>query len=157
MIRFALAFMLALCASVSAFAQANPPVGTPPGNGPQLIDGTWVNGLAGGRNETYQSGISAAGSTQATATQLPSGISLIEIDTVPGSSGAALPFCYPGSEFSIFNSTSTTIVFYPNVLNNPLTAAQDTINGSSSLSVSGVSGGTVSWFSCAKAGKWAAK
>jgi hypothetical protein len=134
-------------------------VGTPPpaGSGPGLVDGVWLNGLAGGLNETYQAGVSAAGTTQATATQLPASIALIQIDTVPASSGVNLPPAFAGTEIQVFNSTATTIKFYPPVANNPITAAQDTINGAASLSVTGVAGGTVSAFMCAKNGVWAAK
>lgn len=129
-------------------------VGTPPGNGPQLIDGTFINAMCSTLNETTASGIVAAGTTQATATLIPAAIALVEVDTVPGSSGISLPFAFLGTEIQVINSTSTTMVVYPNVANNPITAAQDTINGASSVSVTGVSGGTVSALVCAKNGKW---
>lgn len=132
-------------------------VGTPPIAGPALQDGVWLNGLAGGLNESYQAGIAAAGTTQATATVIPSGIALVEIDTVPASSGAALPSAIAGTEIQIFNSTATTVKFYPSVANNPITGIQDTINGATSLTVTGVGGGTVSALMCAKNGVWAAK
>ena len=128
-------------------------VGQTPGTGPQLIDGVWLNGLAGGQNETYQSGIAAAGSGQSTATQLPAGIALIEIDS--GTGGYALPFCYAGTEFSVYNNSGATLTAYPNVANNPLTSAQDTINGSTSLA--SLANHTLSVFSCAKNGVWAGK
>lgn len=146
---------LSLFAGVAAIAgTGNPPV---PATGPGLVDGAWLNGLAGGQNESFQSGITAAGTTQATATQLSSGIALMEVDTVPASSGVALPQCLKGTELSIFNSTSTTLIYYPAKANNPVTAAQDTINGGTSLSVTGASGGVVSFFMCAKDGVWGAK
>lgn len=147
------AFIAALVSSAVAV------VGTPPltGSGFGLQDSLWLNGLAGGQNETYQAGITAAGTTQATATQLPAGIAVIEIDTVPASSGVTMPPAFAGTEIQVFNSTATTIKFYPSVANNPITAAQDTINGGTSLSVTGASGGTVSAFMCAKNGVWAAK
>ena len=132
-------------------------VGTPPGTGPQLVDGLWLQGLAGGQNNTYQAGIVAAGTTQATAAPLPSGIELVEIDTVPASSGVRLPSAIAGTELSVFNSTGTTLLFYPSILNNPVTGVQDTINGATSFSVTGVGGGTTSWFACAKNGVWSAK
>src|ERR1039458_7994644 len=43
-------------------------VGTPPTNGPQLIDGTWSNGLANGNNRSYQYGI-RRGSPEAAGSQ----------------------------------------------------------------------------------------
>lgn len=131
--------------------------GTPPGTGPALVDGLWLQGLSSGTNNTYVSGIKAAGTTQATATQLAAGIYFTEIDTVPASSGVALPEAVAGTELLISNTTSTTIVLYPAIANNGLTAAQDTINGSTSLSVTGVSGGTVSDCFSAKNGVWMCK
>ena len=127
--------------------------GTPPGTGPSLIDGGWLNGLAGGQNESYQSGIAAAGSGQSSATQLPSGIALLEVDS--GSGGVALPTCFAGSELSVYNNTGGGITVYPTVPNNPATSAQDTINNSSSFSAS--SGHTPYYFACAKNGVWSAK
>jgi hypothetical protein len=133
--------------------------GTPPtpSNGFGMVDGAWLNGLAGGQNETYQSAISAAGTTQATATVVPAGIALVEVDTVPASSGIALPSAIAGTEIQIFNSTATTMKIYPSVANNPVTGVQDTINGGTSLTVTGASGGTVSALMCAKNGVWGAK
>lgn len=131
--------------------------GNAPIPGFQTPDGTWLLGVASGGNESYVSGVKAAGTTQATATQLPAAIALIEIDTVGASSGVNLPPALKGTEISVFNSTSTTLLYYPAVANNPVTAAQDTINGATSLSVSGTSGGTTSYFMCAKDGVWGAK
>lgn len=128
--------------------------GTPPGTGPALVDGQWLNGLAGGVNNTYQSGITAAGTTQATAFQLPAGIALMEIDTVPASSGVALPSCLAGTEAAIYNSTATTVTVYPSIRNNPNTSSQDTINTASTLPITTH---VITWFACAKDGNWAAK
>lgn len=151
---------LFVATTVAAFAAS----GTPPtpATGFGTVDGTWLNGLAGGQNESYVSGIKAAGTTQATCTTLAAGIAVIEIDTVPASSGVCLPPALQGTEFSVFNSTGTTIVYYPSIANNQAVspAAQDTINGGTSFSVTGVSGpptGTVTFFMCAKNGVWAAK
>src|ERR1035441_9180306 len=80
-------------------------VGTPPTQGPQLIDGTWAAGIANGNNRSYQSGITAVGSSQATALQLSSGIALMEVDTVAGSTGVALPQCLAGTTTRIYNAS----------------------------------------------------
>lgn len=146
--RSLLAISLAFALAGSAFAYT---VGTPPTQGPQLVDGTWLNGLAGGYNYSFQSGISAAGTTQATATPLPTGIYLLEIDTVPASSGVALPPCLPGTQLQIYNATGTTVTIYPAVANNPLTAAQDTINSATSITLLTH---TATSPACAKAGNW---
>jgi len=132
--------------------------GIPPNLGPLLADGAWLQGLANGQNSSYISGIAAAGtSTQAGATQLPPNFRMIQIDTVPANSGVALPPAVPGTEILLFNSTGTTMVIYPSILNNPLTNAQDTVNGGASLSVTGVAGGAARVLFCAKLGAWASR
>lgn len=150
----ALAIVGALLTGSAALAG----VGTPPtpSNGPGLVDGTWLNGLAGGLNNSYQNAIAALGSAQSTAAQLPSGIELMEVDTATNSTatGIALPFCFQGTEFNIYNNTGVTLTAYPNNTNNPITAAQDTINNSTTFSMSGH---TPYYFACAKNGVWSAK
>jgi hypothetical protein len=133
-------------------------VGTPPtpATGPGLVDGTWLNGLAGGQNATFVSGLTATGTTQATALQLSAGIQLIEIDTVAASTGVALPACVAGTELSIYNNGASTLTVYPQIANNALTAAQDTINNATSFS-GGIATHVIVWFACAKNGVWAAK
>ncbi len=121
-----------------------------------MPDGTWLNGLAGGQNATFQSGIAAAGTTQATATQLAAGIQLFEIDTAAASSGVALPACVGGTELSIYNNGASTLTVYPLIINNPITAAQDTINSGTSFS-GGIAQHVIVWFACAKNGVWGAK
>lgn len=129
----------------------NPPT---PATGPGLVDGSWLNGLAGGQNQTFQSGISAAGTNQATATQLPAGIALISVDTVASSTGVALPPCIPGTELSVYNNGAQTLTFYPTVANNPATGAQDTINNATSTTTTTH---TSKYFYCPKSGVWAAQ
>ena len=119
-----------------------------------LIDQKWLYGLSGGVNYTYQSAITAAGTNQATAKALPNLVSLMSIDTVGASTGVALPSCIQGTGFSIYNNTATALLVYPAVVNNPVTAAQDTINNTTSVSVSGH---TAEFFFCPKNGVWAAK
>jgi hypothetical protein len=137
-----------VCAAIGAAVAA---VGTPPGTGPGLVDGAWLNGLAGGQNYTYQSGISAAGTTQATGTQLPTNIYLIEIDTVASSTGVNLPPCIPGTQIQIYNNGANTLTIYPAVANNPITAAQDTINNTTSITLNSH---VATSPACAKAGVW---
>lgn len=128
--------------------------GQPPGNGPQLIDGVWLQGVANGVNASYQSGITCAGTTQATAFQLPANITLIELDTVASSTGCNLVPAQPGVELSIYNNGANTATIYPTVPNNVVTAAQDTINNSTSTTVA--SHAALYCFA-AKAGVWACK
>lgn len=136
----------------SAVAHAG--TGTPPNQygGFSTIDQTWLNGLAGGQNEAYQYGIAAAGSNQAGATQLPAGKALLEVDS--GTGGVALPSCLQGSEFSVYNNTGSGVTAYPSVTNNPVTGSQDTINNTTSLSMSAH---TPYYFGCASNGVWSAK
>lgn len=141
------------------FVAAAPPiaiagVGQTPAPGYVLPDGNWLLGLSEGVNNTYQYGISAAGSTQAGATQLPSQKTLVEVDTVASGAGVALPSCLVGTEISLYNNGANTLTVYPTVSNNPVTGAQDTINNSTSLSLSSHA---PEYFFCANNGNWAAK
>lgn len=131
-------------------------VGTPPGTGPQLVDGVWLQGVSGGANQTYQYGITASGtSSQSAAFQLPGGINFFEVDTAAANSGVALPAAIAGTDVVIYNNTSTaTLVVYPQIANNPLTGAQDTINNTTSLTMAAHA--PVAFF-CAKNGVWGAK
>lgn len=128
--------------------------GVVPNPGPQLIDGTYVQGLANGVNSSYQYGITAAGTTQATAYQLPANITLIEVDTVAANSGVNLVSALAGTEVSIYNNGSQTLTVYPTTLTNPVSNAADTINNGSSTTV--LSHNALYCFS-AKSGIWACK
>lgn len=56
-------------------------VGTLPGDGPQLIDGLWLRGVAGGTNRQHEAGLIAfAGNVQAGAKQIPPQIEIVEFD-----------------------------------------------------------------------------
>jgi hypothetical protein len=126
-------------------------VGIPPTQGPQLIDGTWAAGIANGNNRSYQSGITAIGSSQATALQLSGSVALIELDTVGASTGVALPQCLAGTTVRVYNASGTTVTIYPAIANNPNTAAQDTINAATSTTLATHVGAS---FNCAKDGNW---
>lgn len=128
-------------------------VGQPPVQGFQTPDGTWLLGLSNGQNYSYQSGLSAAGTTQATSTQLPAAIYLMEVDTAAASSGVAVPPCVPGTQFVLYNNGAQTLTIYPAIANNLLTAAQDTINNGTSYSGGLASHASIA-FACAKAGNW---
>ena len=152
-------------AGVSAAIASNitgGPVGVPPipATGPGMVDGTWLNGLAGGQNFSYQSGIVAkAGGTQALATPLPIGIYLIEVDTVANTGDSvALPQCFQGSSLLIRNAGSGTLDVYGNVANNPLlsTATADTINAVAGSTAYTLTTNTNAIFFCAKNGAWSA-
>jgi hypothetical protein len=149
-----------LGAIITAFVAASVTYGSvgiaPLANGTfATIDQTWLNGLAGGVNFTYQYGISAVGTNQATATQLPAGVFTLEVDTSGsgGATGVALPACFQGTQLSINNNTAYTFDVYPAIVNNPITAAQDTINNTTSTTITTYARKT---FSCAKNGVWAA-
>lgn len=127
----------------------------PTTNGNQgMVDQTWLNGVAAGLNATYQYGISAAGSAQSGATQLASGYTLMEVDTVSSSTGVALPPALAGTEISVYNNGANSLTVYPSIVNNGATGAQDTINNTTLVSVSSH---TSEYFFAAKNGIWAAK
>lgn len=118
-----------IAASVSA---AIATIGQVPPNGFAAIDGTWLNGLAGGQNFTYQYGITAhAGGGQTSCLSLTPGIYLYEVDTVASANDSVcLPFAQQGANLSIRNgATSNALAIYGQANNNLLTAAADTING----------------------------
>lgn len=145
------AFALVLIGFIGAHAIGNPPLS---GGSFALIDQTWLNGLAGGQNWPAQSGISAAGTTQATATPLALGVFLYQVDTASGSAtGIALPSCLPGIVSIIYNNTATNLTIYPAVANNPVTGVQDTINNATTLSLTAH---TQTSPACAKNGIWGA-
>jgi hypothetical protein len=118
-----------------------------------MIDQSWLYDLSGGRNLTYQSGVAAAGSSQATATQLSGAVALVEIDS--GTGGFNLPTCKAGTSLWVYNKSGATLTAYPTVANNPVTGAQDTINGSTTKG--SLSDATPYFFGCAKDGAWFAK
>jgi hypothetical protein len=144
------AFAALLAGSIAALAIT----GTPPGTGFQLVDGAWLNGLAGGLNNAYVNGLTGAGTTQATCASIPSGDYLVEADTVASSTGFCLPFAYQGTDMLFYNNGAQTATIYPNAVNNPITAAQDTINNTTSVTVASH---TSEAFSVAKNGVWFAK
>src|SRR6185437_2413406 len=86
----------------------NPVVGQPPipSRGPGLVDGTWLNGLAGGQNQLYINGLTALGTNQATGYAIASGISLVGFASVPSGTGADMPTALPGTCVSGFNHDS---------------------------------------------------
>lgn len=134
-------------------------VGTPPGTGPQLVDGLWLQGLAGGLNQTYVSGLVANNAaSQATATSIPSGISLAEVDTSVANGSLVLPDAIAGTEVSVINNTANTLNIYANAAINQTTGVLDTINALANASpFTGATGNTITWFACAKNGKWYTK
>ena len=151
----ALFSMLAL-AGAGVISASRALIGTPPpAAGFNLIDAAWLNGLAGGQNNLYIYGLTAAGTNQATAAAFPSGYYLTEADTVASGTGFALPNCTaPGVDLLFYNNGANTVTFYPNATNNPVTGIQDTINNTTSVTVTSHNSNSLS---CAKAGVWFGK
>lgn len=143
---------LVIAASIgSAFATNR---GQKPTTGFQAPDGDWLQGVADGVNWNYQYNITAAGTNQATATQLPANKPLVELDTVSSGTGATLPTALQGTTIYLYNNGASNAVIYPAVANNPATSAQDTINNTTSVTVNAH---TAEMFFCVKTGVWAAK
>jgi hypothetical protein len=127
------------------------PIGIVPTTGFQPVDNDWLNGLSGGHNLSYASGITAAGTNQATATQLPDRVSVIEVDTTPSGTGVALPSALKGMRISLYNNGANTLDVYPAIANNPVTGSQDTINNATSTTLTTHVGAT---YVGAKDGVW---
>lgn len=119
----------------------------------ELHGGVGLTALANSTGLAFQSGVVAAGSTQAGATQLAN-FSMIEIDTVAASAGVALPAAIAGTTIDMYNNGANTLTVYPLIANNPLTAAQDTINNGVSTTINSHAAG---YFFCAKNGVWCSK
>lgn len=134
-------------------------VGTPPGTGPQLVDGSWLTGLAGGQNQTYAAGLAAPNANnQATATVIPSGASLVEVDSAVSTGSVVLPAAIAGTELTIINNAGQTINVFANAAVNQLTGALDTINALSNATAFPLTTAIgVLWIACAKNGKWFTK
>ena len=137
-------------------------VGTPPGTGPQLVDGAWLLGISGGENQTF--GIVAApnAASQSTGTPIPSGVSLIEIDSGVNTGSVVLPAAVAGTEISIINNlgSGNAVNVYANPATNQLTGTLDKIGNASNATatpISGATAGTIMWFACAKNGAWYSK
>jgi hypothetical protein len=129
-------------------------IGTTPVGEQQLIDGAWALGVANGQNGSYVNGVVAAGTTQAGATQLLPGNTLVQVDTVGANAGVALPAAVQGTEISLYNNGANTLAVYPQIVNNALTGAQDTINNTTSITAATH---TSLYFFCAKNGVWSGK
>lgn len=128
--------------------------GNVPLPGFQAVDGTWLLGLSGGTNYTYQYGITATGSTaQVGAAQLPANVYLVEVDTTPSGGSVTVPTCVPGTQFILYNNGAQTLNIYPALANNPATSAQDTINNNASTTL--VTKTQIA-FACMRAGVWSA-
>ena len=130
--------------------------GQAPVDGFQTIDGSWLKGLRDGINFSYQYGFTAVGTNQATSLQLPANKFLYEVDTAGsgGATGVALPSCVAGAEMILDDNTAYTIDVYPSITNNGLTSAQDTINNTTSTTITTYA---AKRFTCAKNGVWAAE
>lgn len=119
----------------------------------ELHGGSGLKALANSTGLTFLNGVVAAGSTQAGATQLGS-FAMFDIDTVGSGTGVALPGAIAGTTIEIYNNGSNTLTVYPLIANNPLTSAQDTINNSTSTTITSHAAG---YFFCAKNGVWCGK
>lgn len=122
-------------AVAAAIGTAAAVIGQAPTPGFLAPDGNWLLGLSYGHNRSYQYGFTAAGTTQATALQLPSRIQLLEVDTAAASTGVALAPAGQGIVTYLYNNGAQTLTVYPAIKNNPVTSAQDTINNTTSFSL----------------------
>lgn len=130
--------------------------GTPPSPGPNLIDGTWLNGVVGGQNFSYQSGVTAkASGTQTTCTQLTPGIYLYQVDTVASTNDSVcIPFAIAGTNMSIRNNGAQTLGIFAQIGTNIATATTDQINNTTNTSVYTLTAQNVAECFSAKNGSW---
>lgn len=145
-------FLLPLAAVLALSGMAYAAQGTKPQQGYELMEGRYILGIAGGVNYSYQSGIAAAGTTQATSTPIAANIRLIEVDTAVTGAGISLPPAIAGTAVSIYNNGAGTMTVYPAIANNPTTGAQDTIDNTTSTTIGTHAHG---FFFAAKNGNWA--
>lgn len=128
-------------------------LGVSPPDGFALPDGVWLKGVTQGHNSVAQNGLTAAGTTQATATAIPPRTRMVEFDTVAASTGAYLPPALVGVEILIYNNGAQTLTLYPAIANGA-SGVQDTINNTTSFTVASHVSAILF---CVKAGVWAAK
>lgn len=149
------AFALVTLGFLAHAVVGNPPIA---GGSFSLVDQTWLNGIAGGTNYTYQSGLTATGTNQATALQLPALISMFSIDTVAANTGVALPQCVAGTSIDLRNAGASTLSIYGSTTANSAVspAANDTINGTAGSTAYTILTNTNATFFCAKNGAWSA-
>lgn len=102
--------------------------------------------LTGILYESAQDAISAAGTTQATGTQLTESVNVIS--TVGAASGVNLPASAAGAVVTIINAGANPLLVYP------LIGATDTINGIAATIGVSILPGTTAVFNCTAAGAW---
>jgi hypothetical protein len=145
-------FLIPIAALLALGGVAYAAQGQAPQQGYELMQGKYILGIAGGVNYSFASGISAAGTTQATSTPLPTVTRLIEVDTVASGSGVSLPPAIAGTEISIYNGGANTLTMYPSIKNNPVTGVQDTID--TTLTSDTIASHFHGFLFCAKTGNW---
>jgi len=91
-------------------------------------------------------GITAAGTSQATATQLVANIN--NVTTVAAGTGVNLPASAPGQDITIMNNGANPLLVYP------LQGATDTINGVAATTGIAIHPGTTATFNSSAAGAW---
>jgi hypothetical protein len=94
----------------------------------------------------FQDGVSAAGSTQAGATQLT--CALNTVSTATANQGVNLPASSAGLQVTVINTSGATILVYP------AQGASDTINGVAAANGVALLTGTAATFNCTAAGAW---
>lgn len=122
----------------------------PQGSGPQLIDGTWLNGLAGGLNNSFINGVVAhAGDTKAAAFQIPAACKIVWVETVTTTGDSVLlPAAQTRNMLMVYNGGAQSLNLYGR--------GTDTINGVATATAYTLTAGQSAIFFCGKTGQWAA-
>ena len=108
-----------------------------------------ANGYAGGlQTVSNQDGVTAAGTTQGTATVLPPRMAY-NVTTTPAGSGILLPASVSGAEIAVANNGANALLIYPNGV--------EKINALAASAGFSAAAGTVTIFYCFTAGQWFTK
>ena len=122
----------------------------PQGSGPALQDGQWLNGLAGGGNNSYTNALVAhSGGTKAAALQIAASIKIVFFGTVAADHDSALlPAAKTRSMVLVYNGGASILDLYGK--------GTDTINGVATATAYSLNANTSALFFCGKDGQWAA-
>jgi hypothetical protein len=125
--------------------------GQKPQQGFEEMEGRYILGIAGGVNASFANGITALGTTQATAATLPAIARLISVDSVAAGTGVNLPQAIAGTLINIYNAGANAVLIYPAVRNNAA-GVQDTIN--TTLASISIASHSHAFAFCAENGNW---
>ena len=121
------------------------------GDGFELLDGGWAQGLAGGQNNNTQTVIAHAGGGQASAVPIGPNTAFAYISTVASAADSvALPRAKKGQVVFVLNGTATSANLYA------YNGSSDKINGTAGSTAFAIAGNKSAYFFCPSDGFWGA-